>query len=288
MNKVTTISLDGRSYQIEESGYEALHRYLERARAGLTSNPDQAEIMADLERAIGEKLARFLTAHKNVVTASEAEQAIAEMGPVDSSTGSEQGEPAPIYGEQGRAKRLYRIPEGAKIAGVASGLAAYFDVDVTLIRVLFVALTILTGGVWVAVYIALVIFIPRADTPEQVSRAHGEPFNAQEIIDRARAGYEDIRKNAWQWREEQWRWRHSWKNEARRMKWEARRAKWEARGAYGYRCHTSLIGELFQLAFLALIIWAVYHWLPGTQPFFNHVWALIQQGWAWIFQQLAK
>lgn len=288
MNKVTTISLDGRAYQIEEAGYEALRAYLERARSGLAENPDKVEIVSDLERAIAEKLARFLNAHKSVVTTSEAEMAIAEMGPVDPSIPSNSSGQAGSekHRAAGDHKKLYRIAEGARLAGVANGIAAYFDLDVTLVRVLFVILVILTGGGWIIAYIAMMILIPRATTPEQVSRAYGAPWNAQEVIDRARSGYEDIRKNAYARREEYHSWRRQWREEMRRERDEWRRAKRESR--YTRHCHHSIIGELFQVAFVALIIWAIYHWLPGTQPFFNHIWELIQQGWAWIFEQLAK
>ncbi|UTA69959.1 PspC domain-containing protein [Emticicia sp. 21SJ11W-3] len=35
-------------------------------------------------------------------------------------------------------KRLYRIKSSKMLGGVAAGLAEYFDIDVTLVRVLFV------------------------------------------------------------------------------------------------------------------------------------------------------
>ena len=42
-------------------------------------------------------------------------------------------------------KKLVRPQEGRKIAGVAAGLANYFDVDVTLVRIIWVVL-LLPGG----------------------------------------------------------------------------------------------------------------------------------------------
>ena len=42
-------------------------------------------------------------------------------------------------------KKLVRPKEGRKIAGVAAGLANYFDVDVTLVRIIWVIL-LLPGG----------------------------------------------------------------------------------------------------------------------------------------------
>ena len=56
-------------------------------------------------------------------------------------------------------KKLYRDEYHKKIAGVCAGLAEYFNVDVTLIRVLFVLTLILKGG-GVIVYIVLWIVLP--------------------------------------------------------------------------------------------------------------------------------
>jgi phage shock protein C len=41
-------------------------------------------------------------------------------------------------------KKLARVEEGRMIAGVCTGLGAYFDVDPTVIRVIFIVLSILS------------------------------------------------------------------------------------------------------------------------------------------------
>ena len=62
MQKVISINLNGNAYQLDESGYDALHEYLASAERALASNPDRAEIMADLEQAIADKCQKFLGA----------------------------------------------------------------------------------------------------------------------------------------------------------------------------------------------------------------------------------
>jgi phage shock protein C len=57
-------------------------------------------------------------------------------------------------------QRLVRPRAGKVIAGVCAGLAQFFDVNVTLVRVLFL-LFALTGAGEV-VYIALWILVPKA------------------------------------------------------------------------------------------------------------------------------
>ena len=58
-----------------------MREYLARAERTLSDNPDRAEIMADLEQAIADKCQRYLNPHKTVVTASEIDGIVAEMGP---------------------------------------------------------------------------------------------------------------------------------------------------------------------------------------------------------------
>lgn len=47
--------------------------------------------------------------------------------------------------DSGKSKRLLRARDGRMVAGVASGLAAYFNVDVNLVRLGFGVLTIFYG-----------------------------------------------------------------------------------------------------------------------------------------------
>ena len=56
-------------------------------------------------------------------------------------------------------KRFHRIEPGKKIAGVCTGLADYFNIDVTLVRVLFIVLA-LAGGAAVLAYVILWVVAP--------------------------------------------------------------------------------------------------------------------------------
>ena len=223
MQKVISINLNGNAYQIEEHGYDALVSYLETAQRQLRDNPDRAEILADLEQAIAEKCQRFLTAHKTVVSAGEVDQIIKEMGPVDGAAGSGSGAAtgtASAGAPTGAPRRLYRIVDGAMIAGVCNGLGAYLHIDPTIVRIIFGGLLLFTGGGFVIVYLALTFILPEANTSEERAAAYGQPFNAQELIDRAKkqyAGYKNDR--AWRraWRREQREWRRQWK--ATRRPW---------------------------------------------------------------------
>jgi phage shock protein PspC (stress-responsive transcriptional regulator) len=288
MRTVITISLNGNAYQLDAVGYDALRAYLQVAEQRLAGNPDQAEILADLEQAIADKCHRYLGPHKNVVSADEVAEVIREMGPVDGGAGeaaaqaggpgagtgpgpgvgagktytadeyaeavgesytgansatdsaSEQGSRAGYAGATTRGpnaapgeapRRLYQIREGAVISGVCQGLAAYLNLDVSIVRLLFVILAIVTGGVWILVYIVMMFVIPFAQTSEQHAAAHGWPFNAEELINRAKTHYAAFKESE-KWRRRQWREeRRMWNDQ--RKQWKQERKAWERAGAYG-------------------------------------------------------
>jgi phage shock protein C len=57
------------------------------------------------------------------------------------------------------ARKLYRSSTDRKLAGVCGGLAEYFNLDPTLIRVLFIVLAVL-GGSGIIIYLAMWILVP--------------------------------------------------------------------------------------------------------------------------------
>ena len=59
-------------------------------------------------------------------------------------------------------KRLYRTREGRVVAGVCAGIAAYFGIDPTLVRLAFALFTIF-GGAGVLLYLVAWIVIPEED-----------------------------------------------------------------------------------------------------------------------------
>ncbi len=244
MNKVITINLNGNAYQLEEDGYEALRAYLEAAGRRLQGNPDRDEIMADIEQSIADKFRTVLGANKTVVVSKEVQDVIEQMGPVqDDSGGSEEPKPGKASSSTGAsagaaaaspgpgtARKLYRIREGAQVAGVCNGLAAYLGIDVTILRIIF-AVCVLTFGAGILVYIVMMFVIPPANTPEEVAAAHGVPATAEEFIRRAKEGYYGGVKafgdrqafKEWKWqfkrdmkqarrnmRDHAWKWRHDW------------------------------------------------------------------------------
>lgn len=61
---------------------------------------------------------------------------------------------------------MSRPMDRKKLGGVCAGFARYFDLDVTLMRILWLAAFILSGGLILLVYVAAWILMPR-DWPAQ-------------------------------------------------------------------------------------------------------------------------
>ncbi len=57
-------------------------------------------------------------------------------------------------------KVLVRSEKGRMLAGVCAGFADYFSLDVTLIRVIWAVVSLITGGAGVLAYLAAWVIIP--------------------------------------------------------------------------------------------------------------------------------
>ena len=281
MQKVVNISLNGIAYQLEEPGYNELRAYLERAEARLADSPDRAEVMADLEQAIGEKCRATLSPHKTVVSALEISNIIREMGPVESpdpKPGEATGDSTSPHNTASAAgfhprKRLYRIREGQVWAGVCNGVAAYINVDVTWIRLAVALLTVFSWGGLILVYILMAFIVPYADTAEDRAAAFGMPFNTEELIKSAKKNFEEF-GDRYRWRREWRRQQRHWHRQFRHMNEQLRMAAMQAgptmaHGARGFAAGifvpiAALIGAaLFVVWILALFSLVTQHTIFG-------------------------
>jgi phage shock protein C len=59
-----------------------------------------------------------------------------------------------------RTKALVRDRKGRMVAGVCAGVAQYFGLDVTLVRVIVAVVSVITGGAGVLAYLAAWVIIP--------------------------------------------------------------------------------------------------------------------------------
>ncbi|UOQ96389.1 PspC domain-containing protein [Hymenobacter sp. 5317J-9] len=82
-------------------------------------------------------------------------------------------------------RRLFRDTGTGKVAGVAAGLAAYFNIDVTLVRVIMLA-GLFAGGFTFLLYIILWIVLPEAKTVSDKLRMRGDNITLESFDSSAR------------------------------------------------------------------------------------------------------
>jgi len=82
-----------------------------------------------------------------------------ELGGAAGSAG--QGYPGSAAFSAAPRKRLHRVMADKKIAGVCSGFAEYFDMDVTLVRLIWIAMVLIPPSIGLVVYVVAWIVLPR-------------------------------------------------------------------------------------------------------------------------------
>ena len=164
MDKTILVGLTGHTQQfrLDVAAYDRLAQYLDRAALRLRDDPDRAEILQDLERSIGDRLASLPGLPERLFGVPEIDAVLEDVGTVDT------GRDVKVDEEDlsPRPRRLQRIREGQMIAGVCTGLAAYAELDVAWVRTLFVIGTVFTAGILALVYVTLVFVLPIAPRRE--------------------------------------------------------------------------------------------------------------------------
>lgn len=77
-------------------------------------------------------------------------------------------------------KRVFRSSKDKKIAGVAAGLAEYFNIDPVIVRILFV-LGFILGGSGLVLYILFWVIFPEEDNFNNKETPSNEHYNEGEL-----------------------------------------------------------------------------------------------------------
>ena len=181
MKKTVNINLGGIIFHIDEDAFEKLNAYLSRIKLHYKDEEGCEEIASDIEARIAE-----LVQEKNlqIISISDVDSIISIMGEPEAYEESE-GEASTQEETKGNSstkktkKRIYRDKDNEVIGGVCSGIAAYFNIDPVIIRLL--ALVGMFAGGGVLVYLILWAIIPEAKTTAEKLQMKGETVNAENI-----------------------------------------------------------------------------------------------------------
>ncbi len=193
MNKTLSIALAGFSFMIDEHAYIKLSDYLNALRNSLDSQ-EADEVMHDIEIRMVEIFKEVL-AKREVINDSDVEKVIAQIGTPEQI--DEQEEAYFSEGKQSKSKsstsyssyssnsqkQLFRDPERQKIAGVCAGLAAYFGMDITWMRLIWVGaflfLWVAPGSSFLVVILYFILWavLPKAESASDFLKMKGKPLN---------------------------------------------------------------------------------------------------------------
>jgi phage shock protein PspC (stress-responsive transcriptional regulator) len=197
MTTTITVNISGNAFTMEEEAFQKLETYLKSIRNRIASASEADEVIADIEARIAELFRASCPSTREVVTLQMINEMIGIMGQpgdfgdddAETVTGEAKSQ-STINEPLSMPKKLYRDTSNQMIGGVCSGLAAYFNTDTSIMRLIFVIM--LFAGITPFVYVVLWIAMPPAITMAQRSQMYGytnytsqgfsadasQPFNA--------------------------------------------------------------------------------------------------------------
>lgn len=195
MKKTLTVNLGGTVFNIDDDAYRLLDNYLNNLRQHFRKEAGADEIVDDIERRISELFCEKQAGEPKVITLTDVEQVISRMGRPEEM--EEAGENAPQDPGSSQSasiprKRLFRDPDDKILGGVFSGLAAYFGLDVQLLRLLMFVLLFFSTGTLIIIYIICWIIIPQARTAADRLSMRGEAVTLENIGRTVTNGFERV------------------------------------------------------------------------------------------------
>jgi phage shock protein PspC (stress-responsive transcriptional regulator) len=173
MKKTLNINIKGIIFHLDEDAYAKLNNYLEEIKTHFKNKKGHEEIINDIENRIVELFQQKLNDKKQVIVMEDVDEVINIMGhPADFDEDSEEDPASSLI--QKNKKRLFRNIDDRMLGGVCSGLGAYFNIDTTLVRIIFLLALFLAGGS-LLVYVVLWIVIPPARTVSEKLEMQGDP-----------------------------------------------------------------------------------------------------------------
>lgn len=188
MKHTLTVNLNGKLFNIDNDAYNLLDSYIKSLNSYFAKDSSRKEIIADFEGRIQELLSGRKPNVGDVISIDDVEEVIKQIGKptefeVDAEDTNDSSNETKGYAqnEAKRIKRLYRNPNDKMLGGVCSGVATFFNIDVSIIRIILVLLVLFSVGSLIIAYIVLWILLPEAKTAEEQLQMRGEPITIENI-----------------------------------------------------------------------------------------------------------
>lgn len=193
MQRVEKVSIGKYGFILEEDAYALVKEYISELESFYNSTASGKEVMEGIEERMAELLLEKC-GQGNVVDLNSAKAVIDILGrpeTIENESGRGESSEKGADKKEGRhttKKRLYRI-SSRYLGGVCNGIAAYFNADVAIVRLIALGLFVITTLCEVPfvipiVYIICWIAMPRAITVQQKLEAKGEGTTVNEIAEK--------------------------------------------------------------------------------------------------------
>jgi phage shock protein PspC (stress-responsive transcriptional regulator) len=195
MKKVIKVSIGNIAFTLEEEAHSELKGYLDSLELHYSAKDGGSEIVEGIEERVAELLVERGYSQK-VVTVEVVREIMSILGkPEEIESESDSQEPS-----DSPKKKLYRNLQDKRLGGVCSGIASYFAIDATAIRIITVVLGLVSAissdgaglGLFILLYFALWVIIPGAKTVEQRCRMKGEDTTVNTIEKNIKEGVDEI------------------------------------------------------------------------------------------------
>lgn len=181
MNRIITINLGGYALSIEEDAYDLLRAYLSKLQHHFGNDPQGREILEDIEARMAEMFHEKLKTGRSFIKVDEVKEACIAMGEPAEMEGGE-NEYTYKSVDQEIPRRLFRDPENGILGGVSSGLSVYFNVDVVVVRIIWLIL-FFAGGIGLLPYLLMWIIVPKVLSKADRLAMHGKSPNLRNFQD---------------------------------------------------------------------------------------------------------
>lgn len=201
MKKTVSVNIKGMNFLIEEDAYELLQDYMNRLSHGLRNEKGSKEIIEDIEMRIAELCSAKLTDRKQVIEIEDIESILDNLGDpaqyIDEDPDAEKTFSNNERESSSRPsdKRLFRDLDNAAIAGVCSGIANFLNIDVVIIRAIFV-IVFMFAGFGLGLYIILWIIVPKANTTIDKLRMRGKEITVDSVREEVESAAQRLSKES--------------------------------------------------------------------------------------------
>lgn len=174
MKKNLSVAINGSNFIIDEDAFDVLDKYISELKVYFAEEDSSDEIISDIEARIEELLTSRVGSSNRGVTLDDINYIIDTMGRVKDIDNDLQDE----HQENAKTgtfikRKFYRDIDNNYLGGVCAGLAKYFNMDIMVVRLIFICFLFLwSSSLWI--YLIIWIVVPAAKTNTQKLEMDGK------------------------------------------------------------------------------------------------------------------